>query len=176
MLGKLFGRGKKKEAQADEVRIVLPEESYTLIEYKNDDLPCVAMVNTGLMDFQHRDVFRWHLSVIIDFDEDEIVDNGMPSEFEREIVDPFCEKLGEEIKAGGNALFLVRETWNKTRRLVWMVYDPEIANEHLQYIIDQQRHPRPFDYRMEQDPEWKQPEWYFGAIETGHQKNEETGQ
>lgn len=66
--------------------------------------------------------------MIIDFEESEVVENGMPSEYERTIVDPFCKKLDEEVKAGGNALFLVRETWNKTRRLVWMVYDPEIAN------------------------------------------------
>jgi hypothetical protein len=78
----------------------------------------------------------------------------MPSQEERDIVDPFCDKLDEEIKAGGNALFLVRETWNKTRRLVWRVYDPDIAQEHLQYIVDNHRHPRPFDWHMEQDMEW----------------------
>jgi hypothetical protein len=120
------------------------------------------MVNSGLMDFEHCEILRWHLSVIIDFKE--VVDNGMPSQEERDIVDPFCDQLDEEIKAGGNALFLVRETWNKTRRLVWMVYDAEIAHQHLQYIIDQHRHPRPFDYRMEVDSEWKQPEFYFRAI------------
>jgi hypothetical protein len=79
----------------------------------------------------------------------------MPSQEETDIVDPFCAQLDEEIKAGGNALFLVRETWNKTRRLVWMVYDAEVAHQHLQYIIDNHRHPRPFVYRMEVDSEWK---------------------
>lgn len=164
MLGKLFGKKKDDDLKEDEVRIVLPEESYTLIEYKQDDLPCIAAVNSGLIDFEHKEIFHWHLSVIIDFEE--IVENGMPSEEEREIVDPFCDKLDEEIKAGGNALFLVRETWNKTRRLVWMVYDPEIANQHLQYIIEHHKHPRPFDYRMEEDFEWKQPEWYLNASRT----------
>lgn len=163
MLGKLFGK-KKEELKENEVRIVLPEESYTLMEYKQENLPCIAVVNTGLLGFEHKDIFRWHLSVIIDFEE--LIDNGMPSEEERAIVDPFCDQLDEEIKAGGNALFLVRETWNKTRRLVWMVYDPEIANQHLQYIIEHYRHPRPFDYRMEQDANWEQPEWYFRATKT----------
>lgn len=138
------------------------------MEYKMDDLPCIAMVNSGLMDFEYGDVFRWHLSLIIDFED--IVDNGMPSQKERDIVDLFCNRLDEEIKAGGNALFLVRETWNKTRRLVWMVYDAEVAHQHLQYIIDNQRHPRPFDYRMEVDSEWKQSEFYFRAIR-GDQAN-----
>ncbi|BBM00678.1 DUF695 domain-containing protein [Microbulbifer sp. GL-2] len=164
MLGKLFGKKKGEGLKENEVRVVLPEESYTLIEYKQDDLPCIAAVNSGLLGFEHKDVFRWHLSVIIDFEE--LIDNGMPSEEERAIVDPFCDQLDQEIKAGGNALFLVRETWNKTRRLVWMVYDPEIAHQHLQYIIEHHRHPRPFDYRMEEDTDWEQPEWYLSAIKT----------
>jgi len=162
VLRKLFGRKKEEDLKENEVRIILPEESYTLIEYKEDDLPCIATVNSALPEFEHKEIFRWHLSVIIDFDD--IIDNGMPSEEEREIVDPFCDKLDEEIKAGGNALFLARETWNKTRRLVWMVYDSEIAHQHLQYIIDNHKHPRPFDYRMEEDIEWSQPSWYFDAI------------
>ena len=120
------------------------------------------MLNSGLRDFEHRSIFGWHLSVIIDFDE--LVDNGMPSEEEREIVDPFCDQLEADIKAGGNALFLVRETWNGTRRLVWRVYDPEIAHQHLQYIVDHHRHPRPFDWRMSQDIEWQQAQWYFSQL------------
>lgn len=164
MLGKLFGKQKDDGLKENEIRIVLPEESYTLIEYKQDGLPCIAAVNSGLLDFEHKEIFHWHLSVIIDFED--IVENGMPSEEEREIVDPFCAKLDEEIKAGGNALFLVRETWNKTRRLVWMVYDPEIAHQHLQYIIEHYKHPRPFDYRMEEDFEWEQPEWYLKPLRT----------
>lgn len=164
MLRKLFGKKKKEELKENEVRIVLPEEIYTLIEYNKENLPCIAMVNSSLLDFEHKEIFRWHLSVIIDFED--LIDKGMPSKKEREIVDPFCDQLDEEIKAGGNALFLVRETWNKTRRLVWMVYDPEIAHQHLQYIIEHHRHPRPFDYRMEEDIKWEQPECYFNALRT----------
>jgi len=90
----------------------------------------------------------------------------MPSDEERAIVEPFCDKLDEEIKAGGNALFLVRETWNKTRRLVWRVYDPEIANQHLQFILDHKQYPRQLDYHMEQDVEWVQAKWYLDQMET----------
>ncbi len=162
MLKNLFGKKTERDPKENEVRIVLPEESWTVMEFKQDDLPCIATVNSGLIDFEYGEVFRWHLSLIIDFEE--IVDNGMPSREEQEIVDPFCDQLDEEIKAGGNALFLVRETWNKTRRMVWMVYDAEIAHQHLQYIIDNHRYPRPFDYRMEVDSDWKQPEFYFRAI------------
>ena len=159
VLSKIFGRKKEKALKEDEVRIVLPEESYALIQYVSEDLPCVAMVNAALADFAHQDIFRWHLSLIIHFEE--VIDQGMPSEPERELVDPFCDELERDIAAGGNALFLVRETWNKTRRLVWMVYDPEIAHQYLQNILEHHQHPRPFDYRIEEDRDWEQAHWYL---------------
>ena len=153
----------KGEDQSDnQIRIVLPEEAFSVMEFTDSNLPCVAVVNSGLLDFEHKKIFHWHLSVIIDFDE--IIENGMPSVEEREVVDPFCEKLDQDIKAGGNALFLLRETWNQTRRLVWMVYDPEIADQHLQYIIEHLQHPRPFDYRMVEDFNWEQAKWYFDSL------------
>jgi len=164
MLGKWFGNTKDLDLKEDEVRIILPEEKFTLIQYKENELPCVAAINASLVDFEHKNIFCWHLSVIIDFDE--VVENGMPSDEEREVVDPFCESLDEDIKAGGNALFLVRETWNRTRRLVWMVYDPEIANQHLNYLIEYYKHPRPFDYHMKEDREWSQASWYLSAVRT----------
>lgn len=159
MLKNLFG--KKKEGKT-EYRVVIPEEFYTLLEWKEEELPCIATLNSALKDFEPKIVFSWHLSVIIDFEE--LIENGMPSEEEREIVDPFCDKLDEEIKAGGNALFLIRETWNKTRRLVWRVYDPEIAHQHLQYILEYKQYPRQFDYHMDQDKDWKQAKWYFDQL------------
>ena len=164
MLKGLFGKGKDEKLKENEVRVVLPEESYTLLEWKQDELPCIGMLNSALSNFEHKKIFGWHLSVIIDFED--VVDNGMPSEEEREVVDPFCDQLDEEIKAGGNALFFVRETWNKTRRLVWRVYDPEIAHQHLQYIVDNHKHPRPFDWHMEQDINWDQAKWYLEQIKT----------
>lgn len=108
MLGKFFGGKKGEPLKENEVRIVLPEESYTLMEWKADDLPCIGVLNSALKDFEHKEIFGWHLSIIIDFNE--LIENGMPSEEEGRIVDPFCDKLDEEIKAGGNALFLARET------------------------------------------------------------------
>lgn len=132
------------------------------MEWEADKLPCVGVLNSALKNFEHKRVFGWHLSVIIDFTD--IIEFGIPSAEERQIVEPFCDKLDEDIKSGGNALFFVRETWNKTRRLVWRVYDPEIAHAHLQHIIDIQKHPRPFDWHMEQDLEWKQAKWYFEQL------------
>jgi len=159
---KLLGKLKKKKHEDNQVRLVLPDDSYSILEWDQEGLPCVCVLNTALQDFEHKNIFGWHLSLIIDFEE--IADNGMPSKEEREIVDPFCDQLEEDIKAGGNALFLVRETWNKTRRLVWRVYDPEIADQHLKYLINNHKYPRQFDYHMVQDSEWEQVEWYYNLL------------
>jgi len=153
-----------EKQQVEEIEVVLPAERYGILEWQAEGLPCVAVLNTALKDFEPKKIFSWHLSLIIDFED--LLENGMPSQHERDIVDPFCDKLDEEIKAGGNAVFLVRETWNKTRRLVWRVYDPEIAQAHLQFIIEHKNHPRQFDYRMEQDLNWEQAKWYFEQIKT----------
>jgi len=154
----------KKKNKPKEYRVVIPDETYTLMEWKSEDLPCVGMLNSALKAFEPKEVFSWHLSLIIDFNE--LIDQRMPSEQEREIVDPFCDEIDEQIKANGNALFFVRETWNGTRRLVWRVYDPEIANEYLQSLIKSKNHPREFDFHMEQDSEWEQAKWYFELLET----------
>ncbi len=146
------------------IRVVIPEESYTLMEWKEDNLPVVGCVNSALKEFEPKEVFKYHLSVEIDLKE--LIDNGMPSQDERAIIDPFCDRLDNEIKAGGNALFLVRETWNKRRILQWRVYDPEIAHQHLQSIIEHKLYPRPFDWHMDIDLEWKEAEWYFQQLET----------
>lgn len=164
MLRKLFGRKGEASLAKNEVRVVLPKETFTLMEFKENELPCIAVVNSGLVGFEHKEIFPWHLSLIIDFEN--IVDNGMPSNEERAILEPFCDQLDEEIKAGGNALFLVRETWNKTRRLVWMVHNAEIADLHLKYVIEYAKHPRQFDYRMEADVDWNRAKGYLDAVKT----------
>lgn len=161
MFRKLFGTSKSK-LQADEIRIVLPEEHITLMKWKQDGLPCIGALNDSLKDFAHKNVFQWHLSVTINFQA--FADKGMPTQAEQDLVDPFCDKLDQTIKAGGNALFLVRETWHQTRRMVWRVYDPEIPHKFLQSLITTKNHPRPFDYRMEQDMDWEHAAWYFQQL------------
>lgn len=153
----------KTDSATEDYKVTIPEEYYQLMNWEYDGLPCVAVLNLALIKFEPKIVFSWNLSVIIDFEN--LIDNGMPSLDEQQIVDSFCDKLNEEIKAGGNALFLIRETWNGTRRMVWRVYDPEIAHKHLQYIIEYKQHPREFEYRMEEDPYWEEAKWYFEQLQ-----------
>jgi len=152
------------ELQDNEVRVVIPEEQFGILEWEDEGLPCICVLNSALKDFEHKNIFSWHLSVIIDFED--LIGNRMPSQEERNIVDPFCDQLNEDIKAGGNALFFMRETCNGSRQMVWRVYDPEIADAHLNYVLEYHRYPRQFDYHMTQDTDWEKATWYLNQITT----------
>lgn len=95
----------------------------------------------------------------------------MPSRAEREVVDPFGDTIDLAIKgkdiAKPNAVFLARVTWNATRELIWRVFDPELANHYLQSLINEVPtvRPRPFEYRIEHDPEWRLTEWHLAERE-----------
>jgi hypothetical protein len=94
-----------------------------------------------------------------------LVDNGMPTNTERETIDSLGDFLDDKIKGDDkekpNALFLARITWNATRELIWRVYDPEIVNTFLKSMIENDKSVREFDYRMDSDENWKLAEWHL---------------
>ncbi|MEJ5148475.1 DUF695 domain-containing protein [Sphingobacterium sp. MYb388] len=144
-------------------KVLIPDEFYSLLNFEQDDLPGIAVVNTALREFEPKIVFAWHLSIMIDLED--LIDNGMPSRSEVEVIDNYGDYLDNEIKGPDkekpNALFLARITWNKTRELIWRVYDPEIANIFLQEIITANSSPRQFDYRIDPDDNWELAKWHL---------------
>ena len=94
-------------------------------------MPGVAAINTNLKSFEPKEVFAWHFSIM--FGLEDLIDNGMPSIKEREVMDTYGELLDRNIKGPDeqkpNAVFLARITWNGTIELIWRVYKPEIVNE-----------------------------------------------
>jgi hypothetical protein len=93
------------------VTIKIPDEHFSILEFKKERLPVIAVLNTALLDFSYKDIFGWHLSIIIDLLD--VVENGMPSKKESLVLDPFCDEIDKLIESNGNALFFVRETWNE---------------------------------------------------------------
>ncbi|MGJ1435123.1 DUF695 domain-containing protein [Sphingobacterium siyangense] len=146
-----------------EFKVIIPDESYSLLNFRQDDLPGVAVVNTALKEFEPKIVFSWHLSIMIDLYD--LIDNGMPSKSEVEVIDNYGDYLDNEIKGKNkkrpNALFLARITWNKTRELIWRVYDPEVSNSFLQEIITSNSSPRQFEYRIDPDDNWELAKWHL---------------
>ena len=152
--------------ETTDFRVVIPEENYRLINFRQEGLPGVMIINEALGDFEPKIVFSWHLSLMIDCED--LIDNGMPSVREREVLDPFGDQLDSVFKGADlqkpNALFLARITWNKTRELIYRVFDPEPAHQYLLKTIEEKTFPRTFDYRMDPDPEWKLAAWHLNAL------------
>ena len=79
----------------------------------------------------------------------------MPTEHESATLFEFGDRFEAGLE-GENALFLARSTWNGARTLYFQVCDPEVANEFLQQLLAEKPATRPWDFRMHEDPEWKE--------------------
>jgi hypothetical protein len=151
-------------------RVIIPEQSYSILEFEQDELPGIAAVNTALRGFEPKVVFAWHLSVMLQLEE--LAQNGMPTMAERDVVNRFAESLDSAIKGKDsskpNALFLARITWNATFELIWRVFDPELADHYLRSLINDVPavRPRAFDHRMTEDPTWELTRWHLADRET----------
>ena len=146
-----------------EFHVIIPKEKYSILQFVQDELPGVGVINAALQHFEPKEVFGWHLSIMIELED--LIENAMPSVAEREVIDPLGEQLDDLVKGEDiekpNALFLARITWNSTQELIWRVNDPEPVHEALQNIIEQDSSPRGFDYRMEADDKWQLANWHL---------------
>jgi hypothetical protein len=160
-LGRSFG----SEVGVTDYRVVIPNDRFHIVEFRQEDMPGIAVVNEALVLFEPKVVFDWHLSIMLKFED--LVLNGMPSRAERELVDPWESLVEAAVKGEDpdkpNALFLARITWNATRELIYRVYEPEAVNRYLVNVIDSKSYPREFDYRMEHDPRWELAKWHINA-------------
>lgn len=150
---------------AEEYRVEIPEEVFAALEWQDEGLPAICMVNQSLANFEPKVVFAWHLSIIVELAD--LAENGMPSSEENDLVGQIGNHFDESLKIDGNALFLARTTWNGTRQFLYRVYNPETANAFLMDIVDNDKQVRPFDFKMEYDGEWKLAEWYLQHWQTG---------
>lgn len=145
--------------------VEIPDEEPILVEFTQDGMPAFGYLNRALVDFEPKIVFRWHLSLWLELTD--LIDNGMPSQAQRDLIDPFGDALDVEFKgdtAKPNALFLGRITWNASRELIYRVYDPEPADAILRRIIDDGNHPCEFDFRIDDDPDWERAAWHLEAV------------
>ncbi|WMW77102.1 DUF695 domain-containing protein [Flavobacterium sp. 20NA77.7] len=149
-----------------EFRVIIPEEEYQIIEFRQKGLLGIGVVNLNLVKFEPKKVFSWHCSIMIDFEN--FIENGMPTNEDVLKAEKFEDYLDKNIKGENkekpNALFLGRITWNKTRELTWRVFDPELTNGFLNKIIEEKNYPFQFDYRIDDDEEWKLADWQLKNI------------
>jgi hypothetical protein len=147
----------------EEFKVLIPKENYQIINFEKEDLPAIGTINISLKNFEPKEIFSWHCSLILDFED--FMENGMPTKEQVLIADRFEDILDNKIKGTNkekpNALFLGRVTWNKTRQLLWRVYDPDLVNQFLKDTIEDKKYPLNFDYNISVDEEWSYAKWYL---------------
>jgi Family of unknown function (DUF695) len=149
---------------SEKYRVVIPDEVYAVLDWRQEDLPAIGVVNQAMAGFEPKVVYAWHLSIIVEFQE--LAGNGMPTPEEEVILEEIGEEFGRDLKAGGNALFLAQITWNGTKQFFYRVYDPEVANRYLSDIIEAETQRRHFDFRMVHDETWEHAKWYLANFES----------
>lgn len=144
----------------DKVTLTLPsDDSWSLFNVTRRDLPEVLMVNDAMRGFEHQEIFPWHLSIII-FAVG-LADRGMPDPEEQEILNAIGDEIEDALVAAltefgaPNVLYFARSTWDGQRELMFRVHDPEVANAVLQEKISSKKWERGWDFRMEEDRDWK---------------------
>jgi len=143
-------------------KVIIPEESYSLIEFNYENLPGIAVINSSLKNFKSKEIFPWRLSIKIDCKE--IAENGMPSKNEVKIIDAYGDLLDTKIKGDKlkpDALFLARVTLNGVRELIWRLHNADLTNDILQQIILENNSPREFDYEIDEDEAWELDAWFL---------------
>ncbi|ROS01396.1 uncharacterized protein DUF695 [Sinobacterium caligoides] len=142
-------------------KFVVPESSYTVVQREDEGAKVYAAVNTSLasIDKAERQLFGWQLSIILDLQTEDA--QGMTLDSESKEIEPFCQQLETDLRAGGNAMPLARITWRKTRELLFRVYNPAMADKLIQQLIEAEENPRPFSYTIDPDMEWEMAEDYL---------------
>jgi hypothetical protein len=146
----------------DQITIEYPEPFYSLFNTSRGELPAITFVNAALREFAHRDLFPWHLSVLIW--PVAMAEHGMPAREEVAALDAVGDEIHTAITGERNALFLARETWNGRRQLLFQVHDPDVADTSLQQLIARGTPQREWEFRMEHDAPWTLAEPFLALL------------
>ena len=151
----------------DKVRIILPQERLTAVNMRIDGKPYVGVINEGLLDFGYKDVFRWYLSLIIDYER--TVGEGMPDKDDTLKMQNFSDALTKGLSGDSvhpNALFLGRVTGDGYTQIMWYVNNPDTAEKYLKKLIESKNYPLDFDYEMTSDPAWSEAAYWLNPLTT----------
>lgn len=142
----------------------MPEPSYTVIQREDEGAQVYAAVNTSLaiLNKEQRQLFGWQLSLILDLETED--EDGLTLDHEAVAIEPFCKQVESDLLSGGNAMPLARITWRKTRELLFRVYNPAEADEHIKRLIESESNPRPFSYTIDPDNNWKMADDYLNQF------------
>lgn len=129
------------------------QAKYTVVHGIREDKPWFSTVLEDYKNFKGRLGLDWLLEIRVGV---EGLNNLLPSKDEANILNQFEDML-EEIFKGipSDVFFIVRTTWNGLRSIFYRVSDPESVSAKLDELIDQEKYPREFEYKITKDSDWK---------------------
>ncbi len=141
--------------------VEVPDEEYKTIKFIQEEYSGMAFINVKIKNFEPKAVFPWHFSIMIELDNCE--DDGLPNSVENLnlLENDLRNQIIGDNENKPNGLFLARIFWNHTCELIWRIYNPEILNEYIQKIIDNGLWKEIFDYRIDNDEDWKLAKWHL---------------
>jgi hypothetical protein len=141
--------------------VKIPNENCKVIDFIQDDFSGIAFINVSLKRFEPKIVFSWHFSIMIELKDCE--DDGLPNSIAiiQQIENDLRSQINEEGESKPNGLFLARIFWNHTCELIWKIHNPDVMEEHLKKIINNNLWKNAFDYRIDNDENWKLSEWHL---------------
>ncbi len=146
-----------------DIKVVIPDETLTVIEFRQDQHRGLAEINTALRDFKPKEVFSWHLSLLFEIHDTD--KEGLLSSHEEEAINKlkaqFDKKFRGQDLTKPNALFLAIIEWNATVELIWRVYNPEPIYSYLNRLLESKNYDYSFNFRIDNDPSWKLAEWHL---------------
>ena len=149
-----------------EFKVTLPDNEHTILRYEGGGMPGILVLNHSLIDWQPKEVFSWNLSIMLHVPESACND-GLPT---KEALDK-CQEWQDGLEpfialdpSKPNALPLAVETHKGTRELIYRLYNPEPPHQHLQELIEAEKHPFPFDYEIKHDITWELNQHLFDAF------------
>lgn len=140
-------------------RSSIPKASIVALQGVSDGFPEWRFVNQALDALRVTGDFPWHLSLILEMAE--TIPVGLPTKAESAFLRTFADELAMRLEANENGVHLASITWNGTRQYVFRLRDPKPAHAYLSALAAEPSAPRPFEYRIEQDPTWRFAEQYL---------------
>ena len=139
-----------------EEKVSVPTYDFSVFTCKDDEGKLVVILsNTGLRNFQKKEVFGWYCSMFIQFEK--LAENGMPTSEESQMVYDWVDEVSTGLQCfteEPNAIFVARVTNQGMAHVIWQVKDPEMAHNYLKDIADKENYPRKFEIYMEEDEKW----------------------
>ncbi len=138
----------------EDYQVSFPDEHFTLVEGESEGQLVTVLANDSLVDFEHKFLFPWRLSIRFTFPER---DSGTPTQTESNQLNEYEDFLIDGLKASDekpNALFIATRTGNDVKCIKLQIHEAEVAHSFLQKVCESNDTPFPMDYEMEHDEDW----------------------